>query len=218
MIRTLKALLLAVMAVTALGAIWASAAQAHTPALFHCEVEPCTITGTKHGTGKSAHHVFDVPGNGSITCNEITFDATLAEKTTTTITATGVAYHGCTFLGQAATVNMNGCDYTLHASTQVSIQCPLKNEITFEAAGCQVHIPPQGPLNAVHYSTFKPGTVDEITVAPLVTNINGTATGGCPAAGAFTTGEYTTGSVIATGETDTVTPTMVNITWTATVA
>jgi len=218
MIRTLKALLLAATAVTALGAIWASAAQAHAPATFHCDVEPCVITSTQDGTSKTAHQVFDVPGNGAITCNEVTFDATIAEKTAPTITATGIQYHTCTFLGQSATVNMNGCDYTLHASTQVTIDCEGTKKISFEAVGCKVEVGAQGPLNSVHYHTIKPGTIDEVTVEPKVTGISGTASGNCPVAGAFSTGEYTTGNVIATGEEDKASPSMVNISWTATVA
>jgi hypothetical protein len=222
MIRTLKALLLAAVAVTALGAIWASAvAQAHTPPEFHCDVEPCSITGTPDGTGKTAHHVFDVKLLGQslpITCNELTFDATQDKKTATTVTATGLVYHGCTFLSAPATVSMNGCHYLLHASTEVTVQCPAGKEITFEAGSCQVHVPAQGPLKYVHYHNIKPGSVEEVTVEPTVTGIHGVATLGCPVVGTFTEGEYTTGNTIATGEEDKANPAMVNVRWTDTVA
>jgi hypothetical protein len=71
--HTLKALLAAAMAMAAMGAAWASVALAHKPALFHCDVEPCTITGAKDGTGKTAHFVLDIPGNSASHANETTF-------------------------------------------------------------------------------------------------------------------------------------------------
>jgi hypothetical protein len=70
MIRNLKILLAAAMALAALEAISASGAQA---AEFHCTVEPCRVTLKPDGTGKTAHHVLVVrkgEASGSFTCVE----------------------------------------------------------------------------------------------------------------------------------------------------
>ena len=83
MIRNLKVLLLAALAVTALGALTASAAHAHTPAKFTAPgagaLETTTLTVGKDGTGKTAHQVFDIfnaakTASVSFTCNEVTAD------------------------------------------------------------------------------------------------------------------------------------------------
>jgi hypothetical protein len=113
MSRKFKALALAlfgVFALSAMAAMTASAAQEEvslTPAEY-----PATITGTVHPiTGAEIKS----SGGAEITCNNVTFDATIKEKgvgdTNVTVTPT---YTECQALEGIATVTMEGCDYVFH--------------------------------------------------------------------------------------------------------
>ncbi len=73
MIRNLKALLVAALALTALGAI---ATSAHAADEFHCSVTPCRGTLATDGGAKNAHHVFIVENEAtsksvSFTCESL---------------------------------------------------------------------------------------------------------------------------------------------------
>jgi len=220
MIRNLKALMLAGVAALALGAIGASAAQA---AEFHSSAAETTVTLTTDGTGKNAHQVFDAAG-ASITCAGIAGDGTIKGSTATTVTL-DVSYEGpCTFVGQAATVEMRGCDYTFTSHGTVSLtnatgkSCATE-PIRFSVASpfCEVTIGNAGGINqnleSVKYSNITVGGVKEVTVEANVTNITYTASGaGCPETGTKSNGQYTTGNTIVTGEVP-GTQTMVNVTW-----
>lgn len=144
MIRNLKILMLTAMAVSAFVAFSASGAQA---AEFHCTPpsgNSCTATLEKDGTGKTAHHVFEITNvkgaSTAITCNEITGHATASAKTVADLTFTSVAYHGCTFVGQEATVKMNGCGYTFFANGNVNIVNCGGKSIELSIPTCTVKI------------------------------------------------------------------------------
>jgi len=221
MIRTLKALMVAATAALMLGAIGASAAQAHTPAVFNKPAEAVQLTTLADGTtGKEKHHVFDAAG-GNITCAGVEAPATVAgtETTVTSILTTSVTYTGpCVFGGQTAVVNMNECNYRFHASGQVDIVCPEGKFITFNvpATGCDVDVPGQAGLGTVSYTNIANG---DVTLSPVVKNIEYTVTGaGCPVvAGTYNNGEYTTGNVIVAGEKDDGSASPVNISHSPTV-
>ncbi len=204
MTRNLKILMLAAMAVAALSAVGASSAQA---AEFHCSVEPCRITVTQDGTGKTAHQVFDVNLPKQIlpiTCKGVHAEATMTKKTEASLTIENIQYTECEFVGRPATVSMNGCDFLFTAAGQVQVKCPEGKQITFEAEGCVVHVPAQGPLNGITYHNLPEGGGKvEVTTSAAVKGIQAVATGaGCPEVGESKTGEYTTGNTIATGEQD----------------
>jgi hypothetical protein len=221
MIRNLKVLLAAAMALAALGAIAASGASA---AEYHCTVEPCRFTLKPDGTAKTAHHVFVVKGDngatpvsGSFTCENLAGTGLSNTKTTKELTVEGLNYTGCTIVGTPVKVHMNGCDYHFVATpSSVTIKCPAGKqiELTIESAGvlkCTVDVPAQGPLTGITYhdaSVVTPKT--EVTVETLVKDITGI--NATPAAGGScipflgfnglaTEGEYTTGNTIITGET-----------------
>src|ERR1044071_4586469 len=83
MIRNLKVLIAAALALAAFGALGAAGAQA---AEFHCSVEPCRYTLKPDGTGKTAHHVFRIvkgETSGAVICTTLSGEATSAKKTTT---------------------------------------------------------------------------------------------------------------------------------------
>jgi hypothetical protein len=224
MIRNLKVLLAAAMALAALGAIAASGASA---AEYHCTVEPCRFTLKPDGTAntKTSHHVFVVKGknaagestSGSFTCGSLDGEGLSNTKTAKELTVTELNYTECAIVNTPVKVHMNGCDYHFVATpSSVTIKCPAGKqiELTIESIGvlkCTIDVPPQGPLTGVSYhdaSAVTPKT--EVTVETLVkdiTNINATAApgGSCVPYVGFNglaiEGEYTTGNTIITGET-----------------
>jgi hypothetical protein len=197
--RKFKALLLAAMAVTALSAVWASAASAAQFTAPGAGAGTTTIVASADGTPKNSHHVFDVvlPKNVlPITCDSSGIHGSQSGEAAASVTVTA-NYTGCTFLGQTATVSMNGCDYTFGANGTATIDCPGANEITFTAANCTVHVPGGQVLSGISYTNIG----NQVTASASVKNIHGVATGaGCPETGTFTGGEYTTGNTTLTGE------------------
>lgn len=116
MIRNLKVLglaLIAVFAMTAVAASTASAAEEEvtlTPAEY-----PALLTGTNDPSEVHPNHTFTTSGGAKVECKSILFTGTIAAKgvgdTNVTITPD---YSECTALGMGATVNMTGCDYVFH--------------------------------------------------------------------------------------------------------
>jgi hypothetical protein len=247
MIRNLKSLLNATMALAAVGALSASAAQAHTPAEFHCHVAPCAVTlaPDKPASGEhpstTAHQVFVVKNSIgeslSFTCNELKGFATASVKTFTTLTFTNLEYQGCKVNGQAMTVRMNGCHYDVTASGTMTVQCPAGKSIEREIVGlgCTLTTGSQGPLGGVKFHNIGsgPGTPSNthITIETKIPGIVITADkavgGNCIFNETKTplTSEFTTGNTTVTGFEDPVgTPAdqhnnvRNDIWWTATVA
>jgi hypothetical protein len=216
MIRNLKILIAAGMALAAFGAISASSVQA---AEGHCSVEPCTITvkpdGITGSIGKTAHQVFIVKqGSSSIafTCQQISGDATSAVKTFKTVTISQIAYSSCASFAEF-TVKMNGCEYHFvtpggipHDAT-AQVKCPAGKVIEIQATGspCLVTIGSTGVLGGgLKFHDAETGGVkkDLITAETTVTGIPVTVVNPCPGVGAGAgTAEYTTGNVELTGET-----------------
>lgn len=105
MIRNLKALGLALVAVLAMSAMAAAGAQGKEPAQVTLEAAEGTIDGTQIGSGTF------VRSSRKVTCNEGSFVAHVADGDTT-ITTTKPTFDSCTGpLGLPATVDMNGCDF-----------------------------------------------------------------------------------------------------------
>jgi hypothetical protein len=225
MIRNLKALMLAAMAVLAMSAVAAQGAQAHTPALFHSELSETTITALPDETAgtKTAHHVIDINNNTmSITCNSISADSVSTESTPTTITLDNFVYNTCTFNGQSVTININGCHYQLHADGHVDIAgCDAGKVISYTGNNCTVEIGEQSGLTEVtyHAGPLRNGK-KTVTLEAHVTGIAYTASGtNCTETGAKTDGNYTTGNTIVTGSKkgSVAAADIVNIEWTATI-
>ena len=215
MIRNLKILIAAAMALTALGAIGASGAQATE---YHCSVEPCTVTIKPDGAvpSKTSHHTFVLTQGAvsvSTTCNELTGYATSNTKTTKSLTFTGLVYHGCNIAGSPSEVKMNGCDYlftaTAGATSSVTVTCPVgkKIEIIEPVTGCIISVGSQAAVPGIKLHDPKTGGVEktEITVeANVKLEKEVTANNKCGAFGlkeGGIVGDYTTGNVELTGET-----------------
>jgi hypothetical protein len=218
MIRNLKVLLAAAMALAAIGAFSASAAQAHTPAQFHCHVAPCAVTVLPHltGTGATKHHVLvlkDKTQTLSFTCNTLNGYATQNTKTSTTLTVTSIVYAGCSGVGQPVEVRMNACHYDITAAGGLAIQCPAGKSIEIELveSKCIVTIGNQ-VLNGIGFASegvtnaVPPQTTTAVTTTAKVPGIAVTLHG-TPAQCILNpeppiTAEYTTGNTTITGFTD----------------
>jgi hypothetical protein len=135
MIRNLKALLLAVLVMTAFSALAASAAQAASFTVPGASAtEKTTLKLIKDGTGKTAHQVLDISksdGSGVVTftCEELTGSGAVvgsapaeAVITTPAFTTTGNPENKCEVVGQPEVKTTNtGCDLTFTPAGEVKI-------------------------------------------------------------------------------------------------
>ncbi|MBA3866100.1 MAG: hypothetical protein H0X42_07115 [Solirubrobacterales bacterium] len=223
MTRNLKVLGLALAAMFALTAVAASAAQAVTPE-YHCTSTSANCFAESSaspeltGNGKingSNDHVFNVNG-GNVKCTGttgVTDGAVLkgtAAKTSTSVTLTPT-YAGCKAFGVKATVNPEGCTYTLTLVTggispypiTTDIKCPAGKKITVTPTGlsCTITVGEQTGLKGITATNV--GTEPTHIEANInITGANGkiayTKTGTeCPEGpGSGTNGTYTGHSTI----------------------
>ena len=215
MIRSLKILLAAAMALSALGAIGASGAQAANE--FHCSVEPCTVTIKPDGPvpNKTAHHVLIITQGAvsvSSTCNQLSGEGTVAHKTFTEITFTNLKYTGCNIAGSSSEVRINDCHFRLNAfgvnAALVTLACVDHFEITEPVTGCTIKVGPQkAAVPGVTFNDPKTGGIakTELTASFALTIqetilVNSKCGGFGLAEGAATL-HYTTGNVELTAET-----------------
>jgi len=229
MIRNLKVLLAAAMALAAFGAL---SATAHAAAEFHCSVAPCTFTAGADGTGATAHQVFIVKNKsgetGSFTCNTVTGEGTSATKTVASIPLTNIVYSTCKINGVTPfNVRMNKCTYTFAAlngatGASIEVKCPEAKHIELEntGTGCILEVTPQTLTGAKYHNIGTSGTpTTEVTVENLIKSIvvevGPVGTGCLPKAtqGEVISGEYTTGNAIVTAEKDNALKEMVEGWW-----
>jgi hypothetical protein len=208
MIRNLKVLGLALVAVLALSASVASSA-------FAIEFHSDSLSGNTWLTGVSTgSHVTDAAGS-TITCKKATVSGTQSGKTAASVDL-NISYGECTVaIGEfnlAATVNMGGCQYSFNANGEVGVvnatgkTCSTE-QITYRVSNflgeCDVKIGPQTGLKSVKYGGSTTVANGTIGVSVNITNIKGTSTGNlCSTTGEFTNGQYTSGPVTVSGFTD----------------
>jgi hypothetical protein len=162
-----KILGLALVAATAISGFAASASMAGT---LHVGANPAVITGhsdPKEGGGLQPH-LLSLDGGISVSCATVTVEGTVQQtgvQTQTiqegTITPT---YQQCTVMGQLATVQMNGCKYTITGAGQAAntalvdiAGCTAGKQITIAVMGCTVSIPEQNGLSHVGRQKLWPG-------------------------------------------------------------
>src|SRR5215204_1807300 len=129
MIRNLKVLGLALVAMLALGATSASAAE------FHGEVENVTLTGAQTTTNTFTTH------SGTIHCTVAKFAGTQKAKTTTTVTVTPT-YEGCRstgFIEANVTVDNNSCTYIISSTGSVTLT-PSTCSLVVTAPFCTITV------------------------------------------------------------------------------
>ena len=218
--QTTKAAGLALIAVVALSAMAAPAQANNVTASKY----PVILTGIDDNTEHGKLVKLTI-GNGarSIECTVDTLEATLtAETTAITTTPTYDECFANTDTKIPATVTMNGCDYTLEATSkttgQVTIKCPEGKQIEvhlYENATkhaenkplCTYDIKPQGPLSSIGIDTNNVGTATEdLTLTLKIEKIQTLSTIGsaivCGIASGTTGNSSLSGSYTATGETD----------------
>jgi hypothetical protein len=187
MIRNLKALGLALVALVALSALVASSASA-AGERFHSEVEPTILTGTNTNT-----HVF-AAGSAHVECTEATFRGTATLKTEATQTV-HPTYNGCTFLGEPATVDTTGCNYVFSSETvagvlPVEIECTSGYAIKVTSPGCTLTFGAQKNTGGVTVTNEGSGTTRDSKVVSS-TGATFTKSGSLCFLVSGTTGTYT---------------------------
>lgn len=211
MIRNLKALGLALVALLAMTAVSASTASADD---LTSEKTPVTLTGKQSGTGD----VFTTTA-GTVKCKEVIYTAASVVTPTTTVDVTpnyplttAGGEQNCAGFSLPAEITTSGCVYrlTIGAATTggFDIVCPVGQEITATVKGggttkCTIHIPPQNIAAGVTFSNTGAGTTREVDIASNISgtlaykHTAGTGLGACTSGSA--SGSYT-GSAIVTAE------------------
>jgi hypothetical protein len=228
MIRNLKVLLAAAMALAAFGALASAAQAAQFTAPGAGEKGETTISAQPDEAGgtKTAHHVFDItnPANHaevlSITCNEFTGDAVIKGESVTSVTVTphwgrtvaGVFETKCEFAGQTVEVKPGACQLTFTADGIVHIEkdpnvageCKHgKSPIVFQSVAplpCKVEVGEQ-TISGVKYHVGPTRGQPTITLEANNLAVVATATEAACPWGTGSIGTYTTGNTIITGAT-----------------
>jgi hypothetical protein len=230
MIRNLKVLIAAAMALTAFGVT--SATSAHAADEFHCQISPCTLTLQPDGAvgSATAHHVFVVKGEThqgkpggtvSFTCEQITGDKTLSGNTATEVTFENIAYDGCSVAGNPITVDMTSCDYKFTAlngtptaaGSQVHLECTVPGDgidLTFGGIICFKITPLTTISGGIKYHDVNPPNKAELTAevanigipiaAVDIVNTENAVCKGAVNLRKIESATYTTGHTIVTGE------------------
>jgi hypothetical protein len=190
----------AVCAISAIGG--ASAAQGKE---FWFQTEPAEFTEI-FGGGEEHEFTFD---GGVLHCGTAEFEGSVGGGPTG-FYEPKAKYSECKFAGLPATVNMNGCFYSLlqdnntgngEYDVTTQIVCPLGKEITITSsmAGitrCTIHIPPQALGTGVSLANDEDvlGTLDFDAVFDLVkikySQTAGSGIGKCTTADATANGTY----------------------------
>jgi hypothetical protein len=122
MIRKLKALGLALVAVFAMSAIVASAASATAGTLT---AEGKTVIATAEQSGEHEFVLTDhpiAPGFAVTKCKKAVFTGTAGVTDGATSVTAHPVYTECTAFGQPATITTTGCDYVLNTGTPVIVE------------------------------------------------------------------------------------------------
>jgi hypothetical protein len=210
MIRNLKTLGLAMLALCAFGAVAAQAASAHQ---FTSESGATILTGAQVG-----EHVFTAEGN-EVRCTTATFSGTQLGTESDQITihpeyGKGLDEKGepgkCRFSALTATVTTTGCNYVFDSDTTqnpdaalgvedapVSIECETGKAINIAMSGCTIAVggaPNNQGLHGVTFANDGTGSTKDVTVNATASTIHYSASGfGCGLAG-IKTGTHTDGT------------------------
>jgi hypothetical protein len=191
MTRKLKVLGLALVAVLAMTAVLASAAQATTT--FTASESSGTVKATQ-----TTEQVFTTEA-GTVKCKTATQEGSFSSKSFTSLEV-APAYKECSAFGfLSATVTPGTCKYKFTGQASgtlatVDIVCP-SGDITVTTFGCVIHVEPQTGLNHVLFSN-KAGDVE---ATATISKVKYTATSGCPngANGTTSDGTLTGGATVS---------------------
>jgi hypothetical protein len=213
MIRNLKALGLALVAVFAMSALAASAAQA-TAGTLTTFPAGLTVIATSEQVGEHQFVLTDheiLPGAfATIKCESVTFTSTAGIATGATAWTVAPSYPRCLAfgLGQPATITTTGCDYVLKTGTPTTdglgwhvatdIACTGGAVIQIVVATCEVQIGAQSGLitsQVTNSGAASPETARDLLLHTKITGLKYTVTKdaiGCPlkGTGSFSKGDY----------------------------
>ena len=179
MMRNLKALGLALVAVFAMSALAASGASA---ASFTAGEADTTISGVQKTT-----HVFAVTGVET-SCKKVSFSGTSSSVVQASITITP-KYEECTAESIIGTINVTvtgfgagECDYRINASGTADLECASGKEVTVDASTCTIHVPAQTGLSKLKFTNEGSGSSADVRVDVELEKIttNHTDGFGCP--------------------------------------
>jgi hypothetical protein len=207
MIRKFKALGLALVAVFAMSAIVASAAQATAGTLTS---EGKTVIATAEQVGEHEFTLTDhetEPGKFANTkCKKAVFTGTAGVTDGATSVTAHPVYTECTAFGQPATITTTGCDYVLKTGTPTAtggwhvvtdLVCTGTDTIIIHTGTCEVHVGPQtGLATSEATNSGTGGTGMDLLLHTNITKIKytvGKDNIGCPlkGTGSFEKGDYT---------------------------
>jgi hypothetical protein len=193
--RQLKAVGLALLAVFVTAAVTATAAQGGT---FTAGQYPATVTGTNQVPHKLVTEL------GVIECAPV-FHGKLEAASETLTWEPG--YGPCELGAKEVDVDLNGCDYLLHAGETLGagkvggtmdILCPEGAAIDFEVTSmpvCHLIIGEQLGLSALTFTNLG----GDVNVHFGLTELDYTLDLGCPEVGVFTNGTYGGGTTTMVG-------------------
>jgi hypothetical protein len=181
-LKNLGMAILAALAMTAVSAPAASAAEFHAGFVY-------SLSGSQVGEDVSTFSA------GTVRCNEITYSGELRTPTSSTLTL-APSFSKCTAFGfVGASVDVNGCEYVFHTGAEGSteIVCPAEKSIVVTAFNCWVTVGPQ-TLKTVSYTNEEAEGLHDIRINTNLTGMNFTQHSksfpGCPN-GSFSNGKTT---------------------------
>ena len=199
MIRNLKMMGLALVAMMALGAVLASSAFAQ----FEAEKEPVTLTTSSNEMQKFA----PTAGGTAFECTTLTISANTPKTKASETLEVHPTYSNCeTFLGAAMSITTTGCNYVFHLKKgetkgTTDVECEAGKKIVIKMGSiCTYEIGTQTGLGSITYKNVGAGTTREVIVEPNLGGVTWTRITNdffCPAGGS--TGTYVGNSTI-TGE------------------
>jgi hypothetical protein len=160
-----KALGLAVLAALAVGAVSVVSAGADSGGVIHSDVQWTHVVGAQEGPSED-NRLHDFTVNDAVTCDSVTYTGSVGGKTPTQLTVIPEYTECHTQKGFPASIQMNGCGYTLTFADMfvehhtAHLQCPTGKTVVATVnppivGECHVHIPPQTPTEGgVAYTTI----------------------------------------------------------------
>ena len=202
MIRNIKALGLAFVAVLAFGALLAPAAPA---ASFHSEASHTILDGAM----PVAEDDVTTYNAGTWKCTSATYSGTTASATNESITV-APTWSGCTAFGFVSVpIDVNGCTYTFNANGSTTIDCPPGSAITTTAFNCHIKVGSQTFASGITYDNAGSGSSRDVTATAKISGLkytqesksfpgctNGTFTNGTHVGSATFVGTNTTGGQV----------------------
>jgi hypothetical protein len=205
MIRNIKILGLAFVAVMGMSSMSSSAAQA-APGEFHvATAQKANLTAQIIAGQKHQFQIGSVPISCSVANFESTVQGESPQITFNQVTVTPT-YSACEFLGSGATVRMNGCQYKLVGTAELTAQlqvvnCTIGKKIELISAGglCTITVGTQEPLSHVVFvnNSLEPKDIEaKVTVGLFVYERDGVL---CPQGEGRLTGNTTVRAFIDNG-------------------